>query len=71
MPAGTFDAVRVDYTAKVLSETRGELGPIRGTLWIVEGIGLVKQFEDDPAATAFVPETTTLELLEVSYSADS
>lgn len=69
VPAGTFDAVRVNYTAKVLSETRGELGPVRGTLWIVEGVGLVKQFEDDPAATALLPETTTLELLEVKASA--
>jgi hypothetical protein len=69
VPAGTFDAVRVNYTAKVLSETRGELGPIRGTLWIVDGVGLVKQYEDDPAATALLPETTTLELLEVQVSA--
>jgi hypothetical protein len=68
VPAGTFDAVRVNYTAKVLSETRGELGPIRGTLWIVEGVGLVKQYEDDPGATSLVPETTTLELLEVTAS---
>ena len=66
VPAGTFDAVRVNYTAKVLSETRGELGPIRGTLWIVEGLGLVKQDEDDPGATSLLPETTTLELLEVT-----
>jgi hypothetical protein len=66
VPVGTFDAVRVDYTAKVLSQTRGELGPIRGTLWIVEGVGLVKQYEDDPGATALLPETTTLELLEVT-----
>ena len=68
VPAGEFDAVRVDYTAKVLSETRGELGPVRGTLWIVEGVGLVKQFEDDPAAISLLPETTTLELLEVTAS---
>ena len=68
VPAGTFDAVRVNYTAKVMSETRGELGPIRGTLWIVEGVGLVKQFEDDPGATSLLPETTTLELLEVTAS---
>ena len=68
VPAGTFDAVRVDYAAKVLSETRGELGPIRGTLWIVDGVGLVKQFEDDPGATSLLPETTTLELLEVTAS---
>jgi hypothetical protein len=66
VPAGTFDAVRVDYEAKVLSETRGELGPIRGTLWIVEGVGLVKQYEDDPGATSLLPETTILELLEVT-----
>lgn len=68
VPAGEFDAVRVDYTAKVLSETRGELGPVRGTLWIVEGVGLVKQYEDDPAAISLLPETTTLELLEVTAS---
>ena len=68
VPAGMFDAVRVNYTAKVQSETRGELGPIRGTLWIVEGVGLVKQYEDDPAATSLLPETTTLELLEVTPS---
>lgn len=66
VPAGTFDAVRVNYTAKVLSETRGELGPVRGTLWIVEGVGLVKQYEDDPGATSLLPEITTLELLEVT-----
>ena len=67
VPAGTFDAVRVNYTAKVLSETRGELGPVHGTLWIVEGVGLVKQYEDDPdGAISFLPETTTLELLEVT-----
>jgi hypothetical protein len=68
VPAGTFNAVRVNYTAKVLSETRGELGPIRGTLWIVTGVGLVKQYENDPAATSLQPETTTLELLEVTAS---
>lgn len=68
VPAGTFDAVRVNFTAKVLSETRGELGPIRGTLWIVEGVGLVKQYEDDPGATSLLPQTTTLELLEVIAS---
>jgi hypothetical protein len=68
VPAGTFDAVRVNYTAKVLSETRGELGPIRGTLWIVEGVGLVKQYEDDPAATSVLPQTITLELLAVTAS---
>jgi hypothetical protein len=68
VPAGTFDAVRVNFTAKVLSETRGELGPIRGTLWIVEGVGLVKQYEDDPGATSLLPQTTTLELLAVTAS---
>jgi hypothetical protein len=68
VPAGTFEAVRVNFTAKVLSETRGELGPIRGTLWIVEGVGLVKQYEDDPGATSLLPQTTTLELLEVTVS---
>jgi hypothetical protein len=68
VPAGTFDAVRVNYTAKVLSETRGELGPIRGTLWIVPGVGLVKQYEDDPGAASLLPETTTVELLEVTAS---
>ncbi len=66
VPAGTFDAVRVNYTAKVLSETRGELGPLRGTLWIAEGVGLVKQYEDDPGAISLLPDTTTLELLEVT-----
>jgi len=66
VPAGTFDAVRVNYTGKVLSETRGELGPVVGTLWIVEGVGLVKQFEDDPGAISLLPDTTTLELLEVT-----
>ena len=66
VPAGTFDAVRVNFTAKVLSETRGELGPVLGTLWIKEGVGLVKQYEDDPGAISLLPETTTLELLEVT-----
>jgi hypothetical protein len=66
VPAGTFDAVRMNYTGKVLSETRGELGPVRGTLWIVEGVGLVKQFEDDPGAISLLPDTTTLELLHLT-----
>ena len=60
--------MRVNFTAKVLSKTRGELGPIRGTLWIVEGVGLVKQYEDDPGATSLLPQTITLELLEVTAS---
>jgi len=63
VPAGTFDAVRVDYTAKTLSETRGELPLVHGSLWIVKNVGLVKQFEDDPAL-GLVPQKTTLELIE-------
>jgi hypothetical protein len=62
VPAGEFDAVRVDYTAKALSETRGELPELGGTLWIAEGIGLVKQIEDDPAL-GLMQEKTTLELI--------
>ena len=63
VPAGTFDAVRVDYTAQVLSETRGRLPLLRGTLWIVKDVGLVKQFENDPAALSLFETKTTLELL--------
>ena len=43
VPAGTFEAVRVDYTAVVTSETRGVRPTLHGTLWIVSGVGLVKQ----------------------------
>lgn len=32
VPAGTFDAIRVDYTAEVLSQTRGKLPIVRGSL---------------------------------------
>jgi hypothetical protein len=63
VPAGTFDAVRVDYTAKVLSQTRGELPLIHGSQWIAERVGLVKQTEDDPAL-GLTPEQSTLELIE-------
>lgn len=63
VPAGTFDAVRVDYTAKVLSETRGELPLIHGSLWISKDVGLIKQLEDDPAI-GLIPQKTTLELIE-------
>lgn len=62
VPAGTFHAARVDYTAKAQSATRGTLPEIHGTLWIVEGVGLVKQDEDDPAL-GLIPERTTLELI--------
>lgn len=62
VPVGTFDAVRVDYTANMLSETRGELPLVHGSLWIVKDVGLVKQTEDDPAG--LVPEKSTLELIE-------
>ena len=61
MPAGTFDAARVDYTATAHSETRGDLGELHGSLWIAAGIGLVKQFDDDPAL-GIIPDQTTLEL---------
>jgi hypothetical protein len=67
VPAGTFDAVRVDYTAKILSQTRGELPLIHGSLWIAKGVGLIKQFEDDPSMS-LVPQKTTLELVEVKKS---
>jgi hypothetical protein len=62
VPAGTFDAVRVDYSAKTTSETRGELPEIKGTIWIAPGIGLVKQVEDDPAL-GLVADHTHLELI--------
>lgn len=62
VPAGTFDTVRVDYTAQVVSDTRGDRPELRGTLWIAKDVGLVKQFEDDPAI-GLTPEKTTLELL--------
>ena len=61
VPAGTFDAIRVDYTAETLSETRGKLPTVRGSLWIAKDIGLVKQFDDDPQAV--FGGKTTLELL--------
>jgi hypothetical protein len=61
VPAGTFQATRVDYTATARSATRGALPEITGSLWIVEGIGLVKQDENDPAL-GLIPERTTLEL---------
>ncbi|HEX2832472.1 MAG TPA: hypothetical protein VHW00_05630 [Thermoanaerobaculia bacterium] len=64
VPAGTYDAVRIDYTGKALSETRGALPEITGTLWIVEGIGLVKQYDNDPALGLF-PDETTLELIAI------
>lgn len=63
VPAGTYSATRVDYKAMVKSETRGDLGPVRGSLWIAEGVGLVKQVEDDPGAIALMETRTTLELL--------
>ena len=63
VPAGTFDAVRVDYTAKILSETRGELPLVHGSLWIAKSVGLIKQFEDDPSLS-LIPQKTTLELVE-------
>ncbi|HEX7831550.1 MAG TPA: hypothetical protein VF787_17980 [Thermoanaerobaculia bacterium] len=62
VPAGTFDAARVEYTAIAKSETRGELPQITGTLWMAEGVGLVKQVEDDPAL-GLIPDQTTLELI--------
>jgi hypothetical protein len=61
VPAGTFDAIRVDYTAEVLSQTRGKLPIVRGSLWIAKDVGLVKQFDDDPEAV--FGGKTTLELL--------
>jgi hypothetical protein len=61
VPAGTFDAIRVDYTAEVLSQTRGKLPIVRGSLWIANDVGLVKQFDDDPEAV--FGGKTTLELL--------
>lgn len=64
VPAGTYDAVRVDYTGNALSETRGALPEITGTLWIVEGVGLVKQYDNDPALGLF-PDETTLELMAI------
>lgn len=63
VPAGTFEAARVDYTAVVTSETRGVRPALHGTLWIVKDVGLVKQFEDDPGAIELVPTRTTLELI--------
>lgn len=63
VPAGTFETVRVDYTAVVTSETRGVRPTLHGTLWIVSGVGLVKQLEDDPGAIELVPTKTTLELI--------
>jgi uncharacterized protein DUF3108 len=62
VPAGTFDAARVEYTATAKSETRGELPQITGTLWIAEGLGLVKQIEDDPAL-GLIADQTSLELI--------
>ncbi|HKS24110.1 MAG TPA: hypothetical protein VJZ76_15000 [Thermoanaerobaculia bacterium] len=46
--------------AEVLSETRGKLPIVRGSLWIAKDIGLVKQFDDDPEAV--FGGKTTLEL---------
>jgi len=63
VPAGTFSTTRIDYEAMVNSETRGELGPVRGSLWIADGVGLVKQFEDDPGAIGLLQSQTTLVLL--------
>jgi hypothetical protein len=63
VPAGTFEAARVDYTAIVTSETRGVLPTVHGTLWIAKDVGLVKQLEDDPGAIGLLSSRTTLELL--------
>jgi hypothetical protein len=60
--AGTFEALRVDYTGVVTSPQRGVLPPIKGSLWVVSGVGIVKQEETDPAL-ALMPQKTTLELM--------
>ena len=62
VPAGTFDAMRVDYTGVVASSQRGDLPPIRGSIWVVGGVGIIKQSETDPAL-ALMPQKTSLELM--------
>jgi hypothetical protein len=62
VPAGTFDAVRIDYTGHGTSSQRGELTGIKGTIWVMPGKGMIKQIEDDPVI-GLLPEKKTLELL--------
>lgn len=63
VPAGTYTATRIRYFGVAMSETRGKLPTIRGTLWFVEGVGLVKSSEDDPAL-GLVPDQSTMVLIE-------
>jgi hypothetical protein len=62
VPAGTFDAIRIDYRGLSTSSQRGKLPPTEGSVWIAEGIGLIKQADVDPAL-GLVPNKTTLELM--------
>ena len=62
VPAGTFDAVRVDYTGHCTSSQRGELTGITGTIWMIPGKGIIKQIEDDPEM-GLIADKKTLELL--------
>ena len=62
VPAGIFDTIRIDYRGLSTSSQRGELPPTEGSVWIAEGIGLIKQVDVDPAL-GLVPQKTTLELI--------
>jgi hypothetical protein len=62
VPAGTFDTIRIDYVGLSVSSQRGELPPTEGSVWIAEGIGLIKQEDVDPAL-GLLPQRTTLELI--------
>lgn len=62
VPAGTFDAFRVDYVSVLTSSQRGDLPPSKGSIWVVPGKGLIKQSATD-AASGLVPQKTTIELL--------
>ena len=56
------EATRVDYTGIVTSSTRSGLPPIHGSMWLAEGVGMVKQVEEDAALTP-IPQRRSLELL--------
>jgi hypothetical protein len=62
VPAGTFETIRIDYRGLSTSTQRGELPPTEGSVWIAEGIGLIKQVDVDPAL-GLMPQKTTLELI--------
>lgn len=62
VPAGTFDATRIEYHGLSTSSQRGELPPTDGTIWVAEGVGLIKQVDTD-RGFGLIPQKTTLELI--------